>query len=59
MSSNQCRGTSSAAISSAAGASELPQGSDDGSHTSDISGVMAEDKLSSSDNLSHFGLGSC
>ena len=56
---NQCRGTSSAATLSAAGASELPQGSDDGLHTSGISGVMAEDKLFSSDNLSHFGLGPC
>jgi hypothetical protein len=59
MNSNQCLGMSSAATSSAAGALESPQGSDDGLHTSDISSVTAEDKLSPSDNLSHFGLGSC
>jgi hypothetical protein len=59
MNSNQYHGTSSAATSSAAGASELPQVSDDGSLTSDISGVMAEGKLSRGDNLSHFSLGPC
>lgn len=59
MSSNQCRGTSSAATSNAVGASELPLVSGDGLHTSDISSVMAEDKLSPGDNLSHFSLGSC
>ena len=59
MRSNQCRGTSSTATLSAVEASELDQGSDDGSHTSGISRVMAEGKLSPGDNLSHFGLGSC
>jgi hypothetical protein len=59
MNSNQFRGTSSAATLSAAGASKLPQGSDDGLCMRGIFGVMAEGKLSPSDNLSHFGLGSC
>jgi len=59
MNSNQSRGTSSAATLSAAGALELPQGSDDGLRMSGISGVMDEDKLFSNDNLSHFGLGPC
>lgn len=56
---NQCPGTNSAVTSTAAGVSELPLGSDDGSHTSGISGVMVDEKLAPTDNLSAYGLGPC
>jgi len=59
MNSNQCRGTSLTATSSAAGASELPRGLDDGLRTRGISSVMADERLDSTDDLQHFGLGPC
>jgi hypothetical protein len=52
-------GMNSIATSTAVQVSESRLGSDDGSPISNISGVMAEDKLALSDNLSHFGLGPC
>jgi len=59
MSLNQRPGTSSTRTSIAAGVSELPLGSGDGSHTSGTSSVMVDEKLGPSDDLSTYGLGPC
>lgn len=52
-------GMNSTATSTAVPASELLLGSDAGLLINDISTVMADERLAPSDNLTHFGLGSC
>jgi len=59
MNSNLSPGTNSIATSIVVQASELPLGSDDGLHTSDILTVMGDEKLSPTDDLQYFGLGPC